>query len=341
MTSSAARPDPVVTSIGTKLGRTEVIALAVGGGVLIAKSVLAIRQYADHLGTPFFDWTFYAGAVGRWQMGEPIYPNDSLSTLGAAAGSSYAYPPASVPLMLPFSSWPVGALLWEVLIVATLLAGLYAVVQVGWPDRRLQVFGLVLLALAVFPPALQGIAVANVNIATAGVLGLAWAGARMTEPASVLLAVTKVFPVALVAPFGWRAVARVLAGTAVIVLLTLPLVGVDSWVSYVHALASMTPRCGEPDYFNASLACVLAPLSVPVVVKWAGLVLGGMCLFAAVRAGRTFKGFALAALAIILPATEVHAHYLTLGFVLALIGLAEFTGPQRPADHPNGHFDGR
>jgi hypothetical protein len=280
--------------------------------------------WAGILGTPAFDWQFYAAAVERWLAGEPIYPGGAISTLGTEPGTSYAYPPASVPLMLPFAPWPVGAVLWVALLVGVLLAAIWAVAHAGWPSRPLAAFAAAVIGLAIFPPIQQGLAVANVNVLTTGMLGLVWAVGRRTAPAIGLLTVLKVFPFSLSAPLGPRAMVTSALVAGVVVLVTLPLVGVSSWTDYVSALRSAEMLCGDPRWFNPSLGCLVEPVLGSDVARWAGLIVGGALLLVALRAGRTVVGMSAAALAVIAPATEIHAHYFGLLYMLFLIALASW-----------------
>ena len=133
--------------------------------------VVSVVYRARTLGSPFFDWQFYSAAVGRWLAGDPIYPGATISTLGTPAGGSYAYPPASVPLLLPFSPYPLGAVLWVLTLCVVLLLGLWFVVRTGWPKRPLVPFAIGALGLIVFAPVQQGLGVANVNIRPPGCWG--------------------------------------------------------------------------------------------------------------------------------------------------------------------------
>ena len=171
--------------------------------------------------------------------------------------------------MVPFASWPVGALAWEALVVGMFMIGLWAVVRQGWPDHPLPAFGLALTLAATVPQlgVLEGVALGNVNLATAGLVGLVWTGSRGVVPAIGLMTVIKVFPYALSAPLGLRAMARAGAIAGAICLVTLPLVGIGSWVDYFVALGRSVPLCGDPQWSNASLACALGPYTSTEVAK--------------------------------------------------------------------------
>jgi hypothetical protein len=295
----------------------------IGGGIFIGVSIVSIISTAVFFKTPFFDWTFYAGAVNRWLSGDQIYPGSRISTLGSPAGSSYAYPPASVPLMLPFASWPLGAIAWEVVIVGAFLLGIWSVVRVGWPGRPLLALGIALAVAANVGGVMEGIAVANVNIATAGAIGLIWAGTRGAEPFVGVLAIMKVFPFALSAPGGWQALRRSAALVGVICLITLPLVGVSAWADYWTGLEASRPLCGDPLWTNYSLACQLTPHMSAFAAKWIGVVIAFVLVLFAIKAGMSFLGMSAATFAIIVPADELHAHYVAMVVMLALIGLAD------------------
>lgn len=292
--------------------------------VLFAVRVRADALYFERkLGVPFFDWQFYSQAVERWLAGDRIYPDGRISTLVTPAGGSYSYPPASVPLMLPFASYPIGALLWEALLVVALLSGIWVVVSLGWPTRRVRAFALAVVALALFPPAREGIAVGNINIATAGALAWMWAGSPVARAAPAVLAVMKVFPFALSVPQGRHVVLVTVGAVVTVCLVTVPFVGLGAWGDYINGLRVSVPLCDDPDRINRSLACGLQPMVGQDIAKWAGLVLAAALLPISYAAGRGVIGAAAVVGMIMLPATELHGHYWTLLFVLALIVCAE------------------
>jgi len=303
-------------------GRLDIALLVFGATVFAIKVTTAILSYGTWLKHFFFDWTFYAGAVDRWLSGAQIYPGGTISTLGAEAGSGYAYPPASVPLFLPFSNWPLGAILWEVLLVSIFVFGTFQVVRVGWPQHPLGALGLALLVAAFVEGIVFGFAVANVNMATAGMVGIVWSRTQNMAVPIGTLGVIKIFPIALAAPHGFRVLMTALAVGIAICLLTLPMVGVGAWSDYVTGLLQSQPACGDPRYTNPSLACALSPLIGMNAAKWAGLVVAGVLVAIALRSRNRSVAVAAAGLAILAPATELHAHYVAIIFVIGVIGLA-------------------
>ena len=264
-----------------------------------------------------WDWQFYSAAVGRWLDEEPIYPGGMISTLGSAPGSSYAYPPAS---FLPFAPWPLGAIAWASVLIGVFLGGLWLVARRVWPERAVTAFAAAVLGASIFPPVLEGIGMGNVNILTAGLLGVVWAGIQPAAIAGVMT-VIKVFPIALAAPSGWRALGFAASVALAICLLTLPLVGAESWSTYVTALTSVEPACGLDIYFNPSIACLIGTR--------AGLAIAAVALLVAVVARRKFVAWVAVVIAIMAPASELHLHYFALVYVLLWIGFAEMVQGKR------------
>jgi hypothetical protein len=293
----------------------EKLALTAAMALFVLSTLQAIAFYGAYLGTPFFDWQFYRAAVERWLAGEPIYPGGVISSIGSEAGSSFAYPPASVPLFLPFSPWPVGAWAWTLLLGVALLSGLWMIVRTTWPARPLPPMALATVGAALFPPISEGMGVGNVNILTAGLLGVVWAGIQPSGIAGVM-AVVKVFPLALSAPFGVRAIALAGLVGATVCLVTLPLVGVDSWTTYISAIGRVEPVCFVPDLANYSISCYVSPIG--------GLVVAAVALGVAVVARRTMIGWTAVVVAIMAPASEMHLHYFGLAYVLVWIVTAEW-----------------
>jgi hypothetical protein len=129
------------------------------------------------------------------------------------------------------------------------------------------------------------------------------------------MTVVKVFPFALAAPFGIRQLVYTTAIAIGLVVVTLPLVGVGSWVTYVAALGAVDPVCGDPHWANYSVACIIGSTG--------GVLLGGFALVIGILAGRTAIGWAAVVVAIMAPASELHLHYFVLLYILAWIIVAE------------------
>ena len=286
---------------------------------------------ADSTGEWFIDWATYSRAAGRLFGGQPIYPAEQLHgpySLIAMSGYGYAYPPASVVLMTPFAPAVIGLLLWEILIVGLFLSALWAIVGKGFPDQRLQAFGIALLGTAFFYPAMQGFVAGNVNMATAGLLGWAWVGLPRPGIASGIFGVLKVFPASVAVLYGWRATAVAALTMGAIFIVTLPIVGVDSWRDFSVAIRDSVPNCPF-SVTNLSFACLAEPAIGLAAAKVLGLILAGALVLVAAVAGPTLIGIIAVAGAIMVPATDLHLHYWTMALVILVIAAARIARMRR------------
>ena len=111
----------------------------------------------------------------------------------------YAYPPASVPLLIPFQGYPLGLAAWITVNLGALLTALWAIASRAWPTYRLLAFALALAGLAMFPPFLAGMIAMSTNIGLAGAIGWVAVGltARQAGVLGGVLAILKVFAGAL------------------------------------------------------------------------------------------------------------------------------------------------
>jgi hypothetical protein len=286
---------------------------------------------ATLVGEWFIDWATYSRAVGRWVTGQAIYPAEQLGGpyyLFTMSGSGYAYPPASVPLMTPFAPAVGGLVLWELLIVGLYLSGLWAVVSLGFPRRRLEAFGVVLLATAFYFPAMQGFVAGNVNMATAGLIAWAWAGLPRPGIVAGVFGILKVFPAGVAVLYGARAVVVALTTMVVIVLVTLPFVGLSSWSDFATALGYSQPACPH-DALIPSFACFVEPAVGTAVARFASLAVAAVLLVVAAIAGPTLVGVSAVVAAIMVPSADLHFHYWSMVLVLLVIAVARFARMRR------------
>ncbi|MBI3749170.1 MAG: DUF2029 domain-containing protein [Chloroflexi bacterium] len=292
-------------------------------------------------GEAFTDWRTYVNAVERLQVGTSIYAQGQLAgpyTLPDMALVGYAYPPASVPLFLPFTSYPGGLVAWLLLNVGLLVTGLYAVLRQELGQARLTDLALVLLLLALIRPFWSGLALGNVNVGLAGVLAWCWVigrGRGSIALVAALGATVKSIPGVLVFWSTPRTFPRVAIGTAVtgvlLFLVSLPFVGLQSWFDYGLALSNAQPSCHE-DTFIPSAACLLQPVFGVGVAKLSGIVfavvLGGFALVSR----SSIVAFALVTFALLAPVTDFHPHYLLMLYVLIVVAGVSWIGGRRRSD---------
>ena len=288
-------------------------------------------------GKAFADWLTYVHAVERVLAGQPIYPPEQLNgpyVLVNATLFGYAYPPSSVPLFIPFASYPIGLVAWLTLNVGALITGMYAILRLELGRVRPLEFALVLFGLAFLRGFAEGVAFGNASVGVAGLLAWCWVIGRGRPQVGLLAGLGATIKLVPGAAVFWstrqtflRVVLAALAVGGALFVLTLPLVGIQSWFDYAKALSFSIPACGaEPP---TSVACNLQPFVGPGTAKLAGiglaLVAGGL----AVLVRRPLVSFALVVIAWLSPVTDLHFHYLLVVYVLVVVTCATWLGKRR------------
>jgi hypothetical protein len=307
----------------TILGGVAVILATI---LLVGTLVSLIPQVAGWPG-PFVDWRTYANAAARLLAGEPIYATQQLTGpyhLTEVLLIGYAYPPASVPLMIPFQGYPFGLAAWTTVNLGALLTALWAIVSRAWPTYRLLAFSLALAGLAMFPPFLAGMIAMSTNIGLAGAIGWVAVGltARQAGVFGGILGILKVFAGALTfagVDDKTRSLAFALLVAASLTLVTVPIVGLGSWQDFAMALTGAVPDCSG---FNVSIACTLGPT---VGLWWGsviGVLVGGLAVLGMLACRQPYLLSVLAAIAVMAPANNLHIHYWTIAYVLVVASLA-------------------
>jgi hypothetical protein len=302
------------------------------------------------VGRAFADWLTYVHAVQRVLAGAPIYPPEQLSgpyVLPNVTLFGYAYPPSSVPLFIPFISYPLGLWAWLTLNVGLLITGLYAVLGRELGRVRPLEFALVLFGLAFLRGFGDGVAFGNASVGLAGVLAWGWVIGRGGTSIGALAALGGTIKLVPGTMLFWstretfpRVLVAVLAVAGALFLLTLPFVGIQSWFDYARALSYSEPACGVE--FPTSIACNLQPLLGIGAAKLAGiaLALGAGALAVFVRSD--LISFALVVVAWLAPVTDLHFHYLLVVYVLIVVAYctwlrrrrARHTGDSKVATAP-------
>ncbi len=305
------------------------VAVLLATVLLVGTFVSLIPQVTGWPG-PFVDWRTYENAAARLLAGSPIYAPQQLTGpyhLTEVLLIGYAYPPASVPLMIPFQGYPFGLAAWITLNLGALLTSLWAIASRAWPTYRLLAFALALAGLAMFPPFLAGMIAMSTNIGLAGAIGWVAVGltARQAGVLGGVLAILKVFAGAVT--FGaidgkTRAVATAAAVAGVLALVTLPIVSLGSWLEFGAALTRAVPDCSG---FNVSIACALGPT---LGLEWGSIIgigVGGLAVFAMLATRQPYLLSVLAAIAVMAPANNLHIHYWTIAYVVVVASFARLT----------------
>jgi len=319
----------VTTGPGT--GRTRRRLLVAGSlsltvAALAAAAGLAIIGNQGH-NPPWVDWATYSDALDRLVHGAPIYNARQLSgpyTLPEITTTGYVYPPASLPLFAVFGNQPLGLVAWLTLNVGLLVSGAYAILRRELGEDAVMYLGVAILPVVLWVGFLNGLAAGNVTIGLCGVLAWAWAiGRERTPPAAIaVMAVAKMFPAVLVC---WTTPSRFLrsAATAALIagawiLITLPLVGIGSWIDFVHAIGNSQPTCS----YGPSVACVLQPALGVSLARLAALGLTGALGLGAVVVRRDLVAFIMIAVAWITPVSDLSNYSLMPLFVVWIVVFA-------------------
>ena len=340
MAIEGVHQDHAPTAAKTGLGglvaavdRLSWLIVVLAGGICAIVVISTIVGFAP-AGRTFADWLTYVHAVDRVASGAPIYAPEQLAGPYVLVGVTlygYAYPPSSVPLFLPFSSYPIGLVLWLTLNAGALLTGLYAILRTELRRHARVEFAAVLIALAFLRGFPEGVAFGNASVAMAGLFAWAWVLGRGRAGVGLFAgigATIKLVPGVLVFWSDRRDLSRVVTVTAAVAaglfLVTLPFVGVGSWLDYARALSLSQPACGaEPP---VSLACVLQPVVGVAVAKLAGIAVAIVAGIFAVMTRSSLIAFGLLAIAWLAPVTDLHFHYLLVVYVWFVVAGAHWLG---------------
>ena len=331
MTAASALAGGRAHRLGLAAERFGWVAVGLSGLLLSFVTISTIIVFVP-VGRAFADWLTYVHAVERMLAGVPIYAPEQLAgqyVLVNVTLFGYAYPPASVPLFIPFASYPVGLVAWLTANVGLLITGVVAILGRERGGVRPLELAAALLLLAFFPGFADGVAFGNASVGLAGVLAWAWVIGRRRQAVGAVSgfgATIKLVPGALIFWSTPRSFLRVLltaaAVAAILFVLTLPLVGLGSWADYAKALALSEPACGVD--VPVSLACVLKPILGVSLAKLAGILLAVAAGIGAVLVRSSLVSFGLVVVAWLAPVTDLHFHYLLVVYVLAVVTGAQW-----------------
>lgn len=316
------------SSSGQALAATFVLGAAAGGGgyaigrlgsvrlspaTLLAAQALAMWAVVDigaiqrdvHLVDGdvqvylLYDFHTYLNAGRNFMSGEPVYLQQALTTLPDTTHQEhFLYPPVLLPAVAALASIP-----------RELAAGAFVAALVLAAVLGLRLLGMrwswALLLLS-FPPLFKGLLSGNV----ASIGFLLYVAAPAVGALAVLGASFKVqsaLPALWLARAArWRDLAIGMAALLLLVLITLPLVGVESWTDYVRGLSLREQsQHNLPVLFGSSLLRYM-PVAAFVAVSAAAV------LAALVPGGR--RSLALIGIATIVASPSLWPH----GFVMAL-----------------------
>ena len=281
----------------------------------------------DGRNLPFLDWFVHTNAVSRVLSGAPLFDPIQLAgpySLPQLMPFGWAYPPISIVPLAPFTGTMVGLSGWLILNLGLFISGIWAALRRDLGNRVGLPFALTLTGLLIFPlPFLSGVISANANVAIAGIYAWCWAIGRSEGRIGIvaaLAAVIKIYPGALVLwPTGAARRRSIAMAAAVVIGLTvvsLPIVGLQSWLDFPIALGNAQLSCGETRY---SVACLLLPLLGTTGAKAAGVLLGGAFLLGALWTRRDRLAFVLFGASMLAPVPDMHLHYWLIAYVALVV----------------------
>jgi hypothetical protein len=110
--------------------------------------------------------------------------------------------------------------------------------------------------------------------------------------------------------------------------ITLPIVGLESWPAYLRVIRDGQPVCPN-SILNASIACTLEPALSLRGGQVVGLVVAvGLVAIGAIL-GPTLLGTAAISAAIMAPAVDLHLHYWSFAFIALFIAVARIARRRR------------
>jgi hypothetical protein len=282
-------------------------------GVAVGAWILSTAYMAASGGQ--IDWVTYANAVSRVAAGLPLYADAQLHgayQLNDMVMSGYAYPPVSLILMAPFASPEIGRVAWLSLGILTFTGGMLAVTRRYHGLRNPYLVALLFVTLAFSGPYTEAVYTGNSSLLLAGFFALSvayprrWAG--WTSAVGGLIRITPGAGLML----SWRANGRrqvvvVVAASVAILVLTIPVFGLETWRDYVASLAGAVPSC---DRLVNSPTCYLMPITGLSLAKVVVVGAAGILLMGALRIRSDLLAALLVSVAIVIPLPDLWPHYL-------------------------------
>jgi len=295
-------------------GRSTAVALALGAaGAALLLATLVVFSSSSGYG---YDLAAYLAAAHRVAAGGTPYQPQTLSgPFNPGPAGLYLYPPPLAVLLAAVTglATPTVEAGWWILRVGLLVVGCAVLPVPRW------VRGGVLLVLAVSYPTLIDLNLGNVSLLVLVTSCLAWrwldrpASGLFTALAMALRPTLVVVPIWWLIRRQWRAVAWTVGAGVVLIVLTLPFVGLGGYADYltvVRNLSSVTGVTHNVDLASAALLLGMGPGVVqPALIVQYALGVGAIGL--ALWQDREV-GFVMVTAASLLLAPLIWVHYLVI-----------------------------
>lgn len=302
--------------------------------------MLLVRVFQFLAFTGVIQWGYDLSAY--WQAGQRVLDGASVYEPFQLAGPYspqqqflYVYPPflavAVAPLVALVGDYRIANWLWAGLGAVLLVFSVVSVSRREGIARRGDLLLLVAAAFA-FAPVVSELNIGNVHFLILGLLAGAWLGVTKGTPrgeigAGVLVglaALIKVFPGVIIVWFiltgRWRAGVAAVGAMVVLVIATVPFVGIAPWLDYPTVLANL----GPPTEFTDVLApTVWLSAVMPSLVAQALVTALGLAVVAwTARRRPAAISFAVAVTVSVLIAPALYPHYLVILVLPMVLALA-------------------
>ena len=264
-----------------------------------------------------YDFRAYDAAARRIGAGEPLYlPYTVEAYREGRYEGLYLYPPAVSIAFLPLTwlSQEAATLAWLFLRIGLLVGGCL-VLPVSWRARA------TVLGVAGFSfPVLFDLNIGNVSIVVFALCTAAW---RWLD--SPIAAFAHAALIALRFPFGlfavqwlmqarWRTLGWTIAAGLILIAISLPIVGVSSYVEYVGLIRGLPDISVGPHNLSFKSTAVDLGLADPIpgLALPVGYLLGLLATAFAARRRDASSAFIVTVLSTLMVAPFIHPHYLVL-----------------------------
>jgi hypothetical protein len=220
-----------------------------------------LAQETNHL----YDLNVYLDSSARWLSGGQPYMSGPISAWPTSAASDYfLYPPPLLPVFGALSELPNGpvSVAWVAFLVACAFCSF----------RALGLRPLWCLLLVAFPPVMIGIESGNVASLTFLLFALAYRAGPGLVVDGLFKVQTGLPALWLVRERRWRGLLLGVAAVLGIVLVTLPLTGLDAWLKWADALEyraesqpAVMPMFGS-SYAREMPGAIFAVISIALVL---------------------------------------------------------------------------
>ena len=129
-----------------------------------------------------------------------------------------------------------------------------------------------------------------------------------------------------------RSIGLAIAVFVGLVVVSLPIVGIESWLEFASAISNAQPACTDARF---SIPCALGPVIGVSAARMAAIAVGGALVLLALLVRNDRAAFVLFGAAMLAPVADMHPHY----WLFAYVALAVLIGGMLASFHRPGRVD--